>query len=159
MNHSSIHSGHMKHYRELIISSPAFANEEFIPSKFTCDGENISPPLDIDQIPKDAKCFVLIMDDPDAPGGTFVHWLVWNIPIKHHLKENEVHGNEGRNHFKQNHYGGPCPPSGIHRYFFKLYALDSLLHLPPETNKEQLEEVMREYIIAYGELMGVYQRK
>jgi hypothetical protein len=147
------------HYRPLQISSPAFAHEDMIPAKYTCDGENISPPIDIEQIPKDARCFVLIVDDPDAPGGTFVHWITWNIPIKHHLHENEVHGIEGKNDSKQNHYSGPCPPSGTHRYFFKGYALDNLLTLPPSTTKNQLLEAMHEYIIAYGELIGLYSRK
>jgi len=148
----------VKNLRPLKITSPAFGHEDFIPVKYTCEGENVSPQLDIDLIPKDAACFVLIVDDPDAPGGTYVHWIVWNIPIKHHLHENEVHGIEGRNDFKQNHYGGPCPPSGTHRYFFKLYALDSLLTLPPSTNKDQLLDAMRDRVIAYGELIGLYTR-
>jgi len=160
MKHSAISKGQEVHWRELQISSPAFLSDDYIPSRFTCDGLNVSPPLDIDKIPKDAKSFVLIVDDPDAPNGTYVHWIVWNIPIKHHLKENEVPGIEGRNDFGQNHYGGPCPPNGRrHRYFFKIYALDSLLQLPPETTKEQLEQAMGEYVIAFGELIGVYQRQ
>lgn len=158
MKFSSIHSQPATHYRELKISSPAFGHEEYIPSKYTCDGSDISPQIDIEQIPKDAKCFVLIVDDPDAPNGSFVHWAVWNIPIKHHLHENEIHGVEGLNDGGQNHYTGPCPPKGVHRYFFKVYALDALLELPPDTRKDQLEQTMREYIIAYGELVGLYQR-
>ena len=146
-----------KKLRELILRCPAFLSDDFIPSKYTCDGDNVSPPLDIDQIPKDAKSFAIIVDDIDAPGGSFVHWIAWNIPIKHHLHENEVHGNEGRNDSGQQHYSGPCPPSGIHRYYFKIYALDDLLMLPPETNKEQLLKAMEEYIIAYGELIGLYE--
>ena len=159
MKHSSISPTSEVHYRQLEIKSPVFLSDDFIPSKYTCDGLNISPPLDIDKIPKDAKSFVLIMEDPDALSGPFVHWIVWNIPIKRHLGENEIHGIEGLNDFDQHHYGGPCPPRGRHRYSFKIYALDSLLQLPPETTKEQLEKAMREYIIAYGELVGVYQRQ
>ena len=158
MNEPTIPPEETTHYRPLKISSPAFANEEMIPVKFTCDGENIIPALNIDLIPKDARSFVLIVDDPDAPEGTFVHYLAWNIPIRDHLRENEVYGIEGRNDFKQNQYGGPCPPSGTHRYFFKVYALDYLLTMPPSTNKEQLLEAMKEYIIAYGELIGLYGR-
>jgi len=158
MSISTIHSGKATHYRQLVVSSPAFGNEEFIPSVYTCDGRNISPPIDIEQIPKDARCLVLIVDDPDAARGTFVHWIAWNIPIKHHLKEGEVHGVEGLNDSGENHYTGPCPPSGTHRYFFKVYALDSLLTLPPSTRKEELERAMSEYILAFGELIGLYKR-
>lgn len=159
MKHSTISPNAEVHYRQLEITCPAFLSDDFIPSKYTCDGLNISPPLNIDKIPKDARSLVLIIDDPDALSGTFIHWVVWNIPIKHHLGENEIHGIEGLNDFDQHHYGGPCPPRGRHRYFFKIYALDTLLELPPETTKEQLEQSMREYIIAYGELVGVYQRQ
>jgi Raf kinase inhibitor-like YbhB/YbcL family protein len=88
-----------------------------------------------------------------------VHWLVWNIPITHHIKENVVHGIEGINDFHQHHYGGPCPPSGTHRYFFKVYALDALIDLSANTKKEKLEEVMSEHIIAFGELIGLYTKK
>ena len=110
-------------YKQLNISSIAFKADEMIPSKYTCDGVNINPPLDIKDIPEKAKCLALIVDDPDAPIGVWVHWVVWNIPVTHHIKENEVHGTEGINDFQQQHYGGPCPPSGTHRYFFKVYAL------------------------------------
>jgi Raf kinase inhibitor-like YbhB/YbcL family protein len=146
-------------YKHLKVSSTAFQYEEFIPVKYTCDGKNISPPLDIENIPGEAKCLVLIVDDPDAPVATWVHWLVWNIPITHHMNENEVHGAEGLNDFQQQHYGGPCPPSGTHRYFFKVYALNALLDLPLNTKKLQLEKAMSEYIIAFGELVGLYERK
>jgi Raf kinase inhibitor-like YbhB/YbcL family protein len=146
-------------YKELRISSTAFNNGKIIPLKYTCDGININPPLDIEHIPEPTKCLALIVDDPDAPSGIWVHWLVWNIPVTHHLKENEVHGMEGINDFKQHHYGGPCPPSGTHRYFFKVYALDALLNLHLNADKLQLEKAMSEHIIAFGELIGVYKRK
>ena len=145
-------------YKQLNISSIAFKADEMIPSKYTCDGVNINPPLDIKHIPEKAKCLALIVDDPDAPIGTWVHWVVWNIPVTHHIKENEVHGIEGINDFQQYHYGGPCPPSGTHRYFFKIYALDALLDLPANTKKVQLEKAMSEHIIAFGELIGLYIR-
>ena len=146
-------------YKHLKVSSAAFGYEEQIPEKYTCDGKNISPPLDIENIPEEAKCLVLVVDDPDAPIATWVHWLVWNIPVTHHIKENEVHGKQGLNDFQQYHYGGPCPPSGIHRYFFKVYALKATLNLPVSTGRLQLERAMSEHIIAFGELVGLYERR
>ena len=146
-------------YKQLKVSSTAFLHEGMIPFKFTCDGKNFNPPLDIEHIPEETKSLVLIVDDPDAPVGTWVHWLVWNIPVTHHIKENEVHGKEGMNDFQQLHYGGPCPPSGTHRYFFKVYALNALLDLPSNTKKPQLEKAMSEHIIAFGELVGLYKSK
>jgi Raf kinase inhibitor-like YbhB/YbcL family protein len=160
MNNSTIHKGAARvvDFKQLKVSSTSFQNEGMIPSKYTCDGKNINPPLDIKQIPEEAKCLVLIIDDPDAPGATWVHWVVWNIPVTHHIKENEIHGSEGINDFHQHHYGGPCPPSGTHRYFFKIYALDALLDLPADTTKTELEKAMSEHIMAFGELVGLYKR-
>ncbi|MGB3079439.1 MAG: YbhB/YbcL family Raf kinase inhibitor-like protein [Saprospiraceae bacterium] len=146
------------HFKALKISSTAFQNNEPIPQEYTCDGKDINPPLDIDDIPMEAKSLALIMDDPDAPGGTWVHWVVWNIPITHHIRENEKPGEEGLNNSDDHQYGGPCPPSGIHRYFFKVYALDTLLDLPADTRKEQLEKKMSKHIVAFGELVGLYSR-
>jgi len=130
-----------------------------IPSTYTCEGNDINPPLDIGGIPDKAHSLVLIVDDPDAPGKTWVHWLVWNIPITHHIKENSVPGEQGWNDFKRIAWGGPCPPSGTHRYFFKVYALDTLLELSSKTTKKELEQAMGEHILAFGELVGVYKRK
>ena len=146
-------------YRSLKLSSTAFEENGLIPEKYTCDGENISPPLDLENIPEEAKCLALIVDDPDAPSKTWVHWIIWNMPLTHHIKENEAHGIEGLNDFHQHHYGGPCPPSGTHRYFFKLYALNSLLDLPANTEKPALEKAMSECIVGFGELIGCYKRK
>ena len=146
-------------YKILKVSSSAFKDGEFIPKKYTCDGENISPPIEIENIPVEATSLALIVDDPDAPVGTWVHWVVWNIPVTHHIREKEIHGIEGKNDFQQKHYGGPCPPSGIHRYFFKVYALDTLLELPQDTTKHALEKALSEHIIAFGELTGIYKRK
>lgn len=145
-------------YLQLRVSSSVFNENDLIPAKYTCDGANVNPPLDIEGIPEQAKCLALIVDDPDAPKGTWVHWVVWNIPITHHLKEKTVHGNEGLNDFGRRAYGGPCPPSGKHRYFFKVYALDELLDLPPAIHKLQLEKAMSGHILAFGELIGLYQR-
>ncbi len=146
-------------YKLLRVTSTVFKENEFIPSEYTCDGTNINPPLDIEDIPEEAKCLCIIVDDPDAPIYTWSHWLVWNIPVTHHIKENHITGTEGLNDFLQQHYSGPCPPSGIHRYFFKLYALNELLNLPSQTKKIQLEKAMSEYIIGFGEITGLYQRK
>jgi len=102
MSHSFTNNGSAKavSYKELKVTSPVFQNGESIPSKYTCDGLNVSPPLDIQSIPEETACLALIADDPDAPNGTWVHWVVWNMPVTHHIKENEIHGTEGLNDFK-----------------------------------------------------------
>jgi len=146
-------------YDTLLISSQVFDHQGSIPSQYTCDGRNINPPLAIEHIPEEAESLVLIVDDPDAPGGMWVHWVVWNIPITLSIKENSVPGVEGVNDFKRNHYGGPCPPSGTHRYFFKVYALDEVLDLPASTDKKALELAMQPHILAFGEIIGFYKRK
>jgi Raf kinase inhibitor-like YbhB/YbcL family protein len=146
-------------YKPLIITSSVFKSNGNIPAKYTCEGKDINPPLDIAEIPEKAHSLVLIVDDPDAPGKTWVHWLVWNIPVTHHIKENSVPGEQGLNDFKRIAWGGPCPPSGTHRYFFKVYALDTLLELSSKTTKKELEQAMGEHILAFGELVGVYKRK
>ena len=115
------------------ISSPAFENNSKIPEKYTCDGENVNPPLKIEGVLKEAKSLVLIVDDPEAHMGTFLHWLVWNIPPEtDFIEENSLpkRAVQGKNDFGKENYGGPCPPFGTHRYFFKLYALDKILDLP-----------------------------
>ena len=145
----------------LKISSPAFKHNEPIPSKFTCDGVDVNPALTIEDVPAGAKTLALIMDDPDAPRGTWVHWVVWNIsPMIKAIRENSVPdgGKQGVNDFRKHDYGGPCPPSGTHRYFFKLYALGTTLNLSPETTKSVLEDTMRRHILAQSELIGKYTR-
>src|SRR5512139_1583032 len=130
----------------MTITSPAFRNGDRIPSKFTCDGEDVNPALNISNVPPAAKSLVLIMDDPDAPGGMWVHWVVWNIgPETKEIAEHSVPAGakQGVNDFRKTPYGGPCPPSGTHRYFFKLYALDVLLDLGPGTTKGALEKAMK----------------
>jgi len=146
----------------LKISSSAFPHNEFIPSKYTCDGANVSPPLAIENVPTQAKSLALIVDDPDAPAGTWVHWVVWNIgPSIKEIRENTVpeRASQGMTDFRKQRYGGPCPPSGVHRYFFKLYALDSLLILGPDVDKIVLERAMKGHILAQTELIGLYTRK
>lgn len=147
---------------DLTITSPAFAHKTAIPERYTCDGRDINPPLLIDAVPGGAKSLALIVDDPDAPVGIWVHWVVWNIPPQTlEIKENSLPAGavQGLNGWKRNRYGGPCPPSGIHRYFFKLYALDTTLNLAPPSTKADLERAMLGHIIAQGELIGTYQRK
>jgi len=146
------------YHKSLHISSPAFEPGGNIPSRYTCEGEDINPPLEIKQIPAEAKSMVLIIEDPDAPMGTWLHWLVWNIPIVHYINENEVPGDQGLNDSGKIEYGGPCPPSGMHRYYFKVYALDDLLDIPEGSSRGEVEAAMQNHIIAYGQVMGVYQK-
>ncbi|MFD0975565.1 YbhB/YbcL family Raf kinase inhibitor-like protein [Salinimicrobium gaetbulicola] len=141
------------------VSSTAFSGNSEIPEKYTCDGENVNPPLRFDHLPETTKSLALIVDDPDAPAGTWDHWVVWNIEPAKELAENSIPGEEGKNSFKQNHYGGPCPPSGTHRYFFKVYALDSKLDLDKDSEKEDLEKAMQGKILSSGELIGLYSKK
>ena len=146
---------------DMKIISSAFAQNSPIPSEFTCDEHNTSPPLMISDVPSNVKSLALIMDDPDAPIGTFVHWVAWNIPTstKQINKGNEPEGAAGKNGAGKTGYIGPCPPSGTHRYFFKLYALDTTLNIPEGSNKKDLESAMQGHIIAKAELMGTYKRK
>jgi len=144
------------------ISSPAFQHNQSIPSKYTCDGANINPPLTISDVPKDGKSLVLIHDDPDAPVGLWIHWLLWNIdPKTTEIPENSIPNGavEGTTSWKHTGYGGPCPPDGQHRYFFKLYALDTMLDLPASTEKDELETAMKDSVLAKAELIGLYKRR
>jgi Raf kinase inhibitor-like YbhB/YbcL family protein len=144
---------------KLTVTSTAFKNDEQIPIKYTCDGEEINPPLHIDGIPEEAKSLVLIVDDPDAPRGVFDHWLVWNIETRTTIAEGSIPGVVGINGFGKTAYGGPCPPSGVHRYLFKVFALDSNLNLPAGADKKTLEQAMHSHVIADGELIGRYSKK
>ena len=137
----------------------AFGSNAMIPAKYTCEGDNVNPPLDIAGVPAQAKSMALIVDDPDAPNGTFVHWVSWNIPQTGHFKENNAPGKNGMNGAKKSGYMGPCPPSGKHHYHFKVYALDMMLNLPDDTDKAGLEKAMSGHIVASGELVGLYQKK
>ena len=152
------HEAKEVNYKLLKITSAAFKENGAIPVKYSCDGVNVSPPLDIEHIPEEAKSLAVIVDDPDAPAGTWVHWVMWNIPITHHIKENEAHGMQGTNDYSKNIYCGPCPPGGTHRYFFKVYALDNTLDLPDSATKNHLENAMGGHILAFGELIGLDSR-
>lgn len=141
--------------------SPSFKEKETIPSKYTCDGVNISPPLNWESAPSEAKSFVLIVDDPDAPGGTKDHWVVYNIsPTIFSCNEGEAPAGslQGVNYLGQAKYTGPCPPNGTHRYFFKLYALKEPLKLPKGATKQQVEQAMQSLILEETQLMGIYSR-
>ena len=143
------------------IESPVFKNNELIPTKYTCQGEDINPPLKISAVPQSTKSLALIIDDPDAPVGTWVHWLLWNIPPETaEIGENSVPpgATEGQTDFGQPGYGGPCPPSGTHRYFFKLYALDTELSLAAGASKKELEAALRGHILEQAELIGLYKK-
>ena len=142
----------------LSVASPAFEDNSPIPPKYTCQGENINPPISIEHIPADTKSLVLIVDDPDAPGGNFDHWIVWNILPTETILENTIPGTEGKNDYGINHYKGPCPPSGTHRYFFKVYALDTMLDLKSGNDKKTVEKAMQQHILASGELIGLYKK-
>lgn len=146
-------------YDLLIITSPAFLQDQYIPSQYTCDGADINPPLQIKGIPSAAKHLAIIVDDPDAPRGTWVHWVAWNLPVAETIPEHMQLGAEGRNDFGKHQYNGPCPPSGTHHYHFKVYALNETLYLPVSSNKAELERAMAGHILAFGELIALYKRQ
>ncbi len=148
------------------LESTAFTENEMIPSLYTCDGQDISPELSWDAPPTGTQSLALIVDDPDAPGQTFVHWVLYDIPPEVNQLPKSVSaeptlsagGTQGKNDFDNLGYGGPCPPSGVHRYFFKLYALDRELGLKPGATKAQLEAAMSGHILGSAELIGRYWR-
>jgi Raf kinase inhibitor-like YbhB/YbcL family protein len=145
----------------ITFTSDAFANGQSIPPKYSCTGKNISPALTWGELPAGTQSFALIVDDPDAPMGTWVHWVLYNIPADtRNLPENTDTGavSVGKNSSGNMRYDGPCPPSGTHRYFFKLYALDSMLSLSPGATKEQVLNAMKGHILAQGELMGTFSK-
>lgn len=143
------------------ITSSAFQEGAEIPSKFTCDGADTSPPLQIADIPSEAKSLVLVVDDPDAPSGLFTHWTFWNIPPQTSAvgEGSAPKGVQGTNDFGKSGYGGPCPPSGTHRYYFKIFALDRELDLPSGAKRGQLDAAMKGHVVAQGELIGRYSRQ
>ena len=149
------------------ITSTVFKNEAMIPAKYTCDGDNVSPPLAFSNVPPQTHSLALIADDPDAPAGTWVHWVIYNmppstnalaenVPIKEVLLDGSL---QGKNDFQKIGYRGPCPPKGTHRYFFKIYALNTKIDLPPGATKRQLLAKMEGHILAEGSVMGKYTRQ
>lgn len=152
---------------DIKITSSAFEEGGLIPPKYTCDGADISPPLQWDAVPEGTKSIALISDDPDAPVGTWVHWVLYNLPpdtkeLAENIPPDESLPNgskQGITDFRRIGYGGPCPPSGTHRYLFKIYALDTMLDLPPRAGKSDLVGAMEGHILAQGQLMGKYKRQ
>lgn len=144
------------------LTSSAFAPGERIPTKYTCDDQDISPPLRWSDPPQGTQSFALIADDPDAPVGTWVHWVIFNLPAETRDLPEQAglpgDSRDGKNSWGRTGYGGPCPPSGTHRYFFKLYALDAMLDLAAGADKEQLLQAMESHTLAQTELMGTYSR-
>jgi Raf kinase inhibitor-like YbhB/YbcL family protein len=140
------------------VTSTAFELNGLIPSKYTCDGEDVNPPLTIKSIPSGTKSLVLIVDDPDAPGGVWTHWIVWNIPPGD-IKKASAPGVQGMNNFGKKEWGGPCPPGGTHRYYFRVFALDTELTIQEGALREELEKAMEDHILARGQLMARYVRK
>ncbi len=148
------------------LTSIAFKQGDPIPKQYTCDGPNISPPLQWSDTPGKTKSIALIVEDPDAPRGTWVHWILFNIPhsaaaLPENIKKTRTIPNgarQGLNDFREIGYGGPCPPGGRHRYFFKIYALDTELLLDPGTTRNEIEKAMKGHVLAEAQLMGTYQR-
>jgi Raf kinase inhibitor-like YbhB/YbcL family protein len=143
----------------LIVESPEFSQNGHIPLQYTCDGENINPPIEITNIPEDTKSLALIMEDPDAPSGTYTHWLLWNVQPNEKITQRTSIGVSGINSFGKTGYGGPCPPSGTHRYYFKVFALDKPLTIVAGEDKNSLLEAMEGHVLATGELVGRYSHK
>ena len=149
------------------VRSSVFEHENAIPQKYACDGDDVSPPIEWRGVPAEAQSVALIANDPDAPGGTFTHWVVFNIPVGESGFEEGVPNTtrlangavQGVNDFKKIGYGGPCPPDGIHRYFFQVFALDTELDLSGDVTENELREAMQGHVVAEGEVMGKYRKQ
>jgi Raf kinase inhibitor-like YbhB/YbcL family protein len=144
--------------RQITLRSPAFINMGKIPQKYTADGEDINPALVLEKIPNETKSLVLIVEDPNAPVDTWVHWLVWDILPTTRISEGSVPGTEGKNAFDQHHYHGPCPPANTRQYSFKVYALNTMLHMPCSSTKYEIMKAMKDHVVGFGELVGSYTR-
>jgi hypothetical protein len=152
---------------DIKITSSVFQDGGMIPAKYTCDGADVSPPLQWDTVPEGTKSIALICDDPDAPMGTWVHWVLFNLPADTRELAEDVPpdktlptgARQGTSDFGRIGYGGPCPPSGTHRYFFKIYALGAKLDLPAGTRKNDLVKAMQGHILTQGQLIGKYKRR
>ncbi|MFA5339399.1 MAG: YbhB/YbcL family Raf kinase inhibitor-like protein [Candidatus Omnitrophota bacterium] len=140
------------------LTSPEFSNNGNLPKKFTIDGQGVNPELDIEGIPAGTQSLVLIMDDPDAPSGTFTHWVVYDIPVVSKIEENSIPGTEGLNTLRKNKYVSPAPPSGTHRYIFRVYALDLKLNLPKNASRLTVEKMMTGHVLGKAELVSLYKR-
>ncbi len=150
----------------ITLESTAFASDAAIPAQYTCTGENTSPPLAWGEVPAKTRSLAIVMDDPDAPGGTFVHWVMYDLPPETRQlapalpseASLPIGGTQGKSSFGKTGYGGPCPPSGTHRYNFRLYALDKSLELPPGATKAELFEAMGDSVLAIAQLTGRYSK-
>ena len=146
---------------EFALESSAFEHAQSIPNRYSCEGEDVSPPLRWSNVPEGTRSLAMIVDDPDAPGGVFTHWLAWGLdPAAEELAERESAPHEGRNDFGTSGYRGPCPPpgDGRHRYVFRLYALDTQLELPADAAKAELEQAIEGHVLTTAELVGTYER-
>lgn len=151
-----------KRAAKMLLTSPSFEYNAKIPPKFTCEGVDVNPELQVQNVPPGARSLALIVDDPDATRGNFTHWLVWNIdPGTTIIKEESKPpgSREGLTDFGRAGYGGPCPPRGAHRYFFRLYALDAVLNLPEHSDRKELEKEIKNHLIEKTELMGLYEKQ
>lgn len=142
----------------LHITSSAFEESGTIPRRYTCEGANINPPLELNNIPAGTETIAIIMDDPDAPHGTFTHWLIWNLPPDISVPEGRKHNMNGTNDADSAGYYGPCPPNGSHRYYFRVYALDTALQIDNGANRQTLEDAISGHVLANGSLMGRYEK-
>jgi Raf kinase inhibitor-like YbhB/YbcL family protein len=144
--------------KKMEITSPEFRNNEFLPLDVGYNFKNVNPELNIANIPAGTKSMVLIVDDPDAPRATWVHWVMYDMPVVEKIGRGDSFGKQGVNDYKTKNYGGPCPPSGTHRYFFKLYALDKMLDLKDGLDKKSVEKAMEGHIIEEAEIVGLYKK-
>ena len=144
--------------QKINVSSPVFRSNDFLPRRYTYDGVNVNPSLNLGHIPKKTESLAIIVDDPDAPSGTWAHWVIWNIPVTSIINENTKLGLQGLNDAGKHDYSGPCPPRGTHRYFFKVYALDRMLEIPESSDKTNLEQAMENHILGFGEIIALYRR-
>jgi Raf kinase inhibitor-like YbhB/YbcL family protein len=156
-----------RHTMSFVLETKAFPKAGEIPARYTCSGDDVSPALSWSGVPQGTQSFVLIVDDPDAPSGTFTHWIIYDLPAATHQLPEGVSktddlsggGRQGRNDFRRVGYGGPCPPPGkAHRYFFKLYALNAVLNLPAGASRKDVEGAMHGLVLAQAELMGKFAR-
>ncbi len=148
----------------LTVESSVFEAEGMIPSKYTCQGPDVSPPVSVDDLPDDAETWALILEDPDAPGKTFLHWTAWNLPADRSTVPEDADltvlgAREGKNDFGEVGYRGPCPPSGTHGYVFRVFALDSQLDVEQGADVDTLRTAINEHVVGYGELKGRYTKK
>ncbi|MFP4473079.1 MAG: YbhB/YbcL family Raf kinase inhibitor-like protein [Candidatus Omnitrophota bacterium] len=143
----------------LSVRSPEFGEGEMIPVEFTCQGPDVNPPLKISDIPDGTESLAMVVEDPDAPTGTWIHWIVFDVPIMGEIPRDSRPGREGKNDFGRMDFGGPCPPSGEHRYIFRVYALDTILGLPEGIGKDQLMDALEGHVIEQAELTGIYRKQ